>query len=175
MPSRKLKTPHISDLSLEKITRIVLIVGIISVSGAIVYTLTSPKEDDILFFLLNEEQMLKDYPTNVTQGNKVIIHIFIQNLMHETKNFQIHIYRGYSDTYIDPEVSIISNPNVTSVKVQNIVLANEEQWISDPIEVEFTEIGDNQLIICELWIKNGEQWEYLPGYVLTLRIDVIPS
>lgn len=172
---KKSENIHLPDLSLEKITRIVLIIGILSVSGAIIYTLTLPEEEDILFFLLNEEQMLRDYPTNSSIGNPVTIHLYVQNMMKDAKEFQINIFRGKNSTFIDPDISVFSNPNATHLLNQNISLKHAEEWISDPITVIFPELGENQLIICELWIKNGNSWEYLPGYVLTLRIDVLPA
>ncbi|WP_457557734.1 DUF1616 domain-containing protein [Candidatus Harpocratesius sp.] len=162
------------ELSLEKITRIVLVVGIICVSGAIIYTLTIPEEEDVLFFLLNENRVLRDYPTNVTQGEKIITYVFIQNLLGESHDFQIRCYRGKAETFIDPQIGVATNSNVTLIDNQNISLGNKEEWISNQINITFPEVGSDQLVLYELWIKIGDSWHYLPNYLLTLRIDVLP-
>ncbi len=39
-----------TSLTWTKITRVILIVGILGVSGAIIYTISQPEEEDLLFF-----------------------------------------------------------------------------------------------------------------------------
>lgn len=126
------------------------------------------------FFLLNENKVLRDYPTNVTQEEKITTFIFIQNLLGESHDFQIRCYRGKAETYLNPQIGVATNTNVTFISSQNISLGNKEEWISNQINITFPEVGTNQLALYELWIKNGDSWEYLPNYLLTLRIDVLP-
>jgi len=86
-----------SGLTLEKITKIVLIAGIIIISGAMIYTFTKTEEPDLLFFILNENQELKDYQTNSTVGENVSVYAMIENHLGKTEDFSVRVYRGNSN------------------------------------------------------------------------------
>ena len=100
-----------SGLTLEKITKIVLIAGIIVISGAMIYTFTKPEEPDLLFFLLNENQEMKDFQTNSTVGENVSVYTFIENQLGQTENFSVRVYRGNSDISINKSIGVSENIN----------------------------------------------------------------
>ncbi len=162
-----------SGLTLEKITKIVLIAGIIVISGAMVYTFTKPEEQDILFFILNDQKELKDYPTNSTVNENVSVYAFIENHLGYTENFSVRVYRGNSNITINDSVGVSENVNATYLFNYTYTLENEESIVSEMINVSFSEAGPNQLIIIELWINTDNGWEYYPGYILFLRLLII--
>ena len=160
-----------SGLTLEKITKIVLIAGIILISGAMIYTFTKPEEPDVLFFILNENQELKDFPTNSSVGENVSIYAFIENHLGYTENFSVRVYRGNTDISINDSIGVSENVNATYLYNYTFTLENEQSMISDMINVSFFETGLNSLII-ELWINTDNGWEYYPNYILFLRISI---
>ncbi len=160
-----------SGLTLEKMTKIVLIVGIIIISGAMIYTFTKPEEQDVLFFILNENQELKDFPTNSSVGENVSIHALIENHLGYTENFLVRVYRGNTDISINKSIGVSENVNADYLYNYTYTLENEQSLISDMINVTFFETGLNSLII-ELWINSDNGWEYYPNYILFLRISI---
>lgn len=167
MPTTKPSAPE-----LEKITRIVLIIGIISVSGAIIYTLTLPEEEDLLFFVLNEDQALRDYPTNSTVDESLILYTFIQNSLGEPYNFTVNVFLCENTTIIDPQQSLFQNPHAEFYINQSKLLDNKEEWISNPFSIEFDTPGQNQIIGFELWIYEEGIWTFKSNYILTIHIDI---
>ena len=162
-----------SGLKLNTITRIVLVMGIIFILGATIYTVTRPEEDDLLFFVLNEDQLMKDFPTNTTVGNSVSFHTYIENHLQHQTTFAVMIYRGESDIPLNISTGVVNHPQATYLENQTITLDDGEGWISDKIGVEFPSAGNNQPIILELWVNTTQGWQYIPEFMLTLRISVI--
>ncbi len=161
-----------SGLTLEKITKIVLIAGIIIISGAMIYSFTKPEEQDVLFFILNENQELKDFPTNSTVGENVSIYALIENHLGYTENFSVRVYRGNADISINDSIGVSENINAAYLYNYTYTLENEQSMISDMINVSFYETGINQSIIIELWINEDNAWGYYPGYILFLRLSI---
>ena len=160
-----------SGLTLEKITKIVLIAGIIIISGAMIYSFTRPEEPDVLFFILNENQELKDFPTNSSVGENVSIYAFIENHLGYTENFSVRVYRGNTDISINDSIGVSENVNAEYLYNYTFTLENEQSLITDMINVSFFETGLNSLII-ELWINTDNGWEYYPIFTLFLKISV---
>ncbi|QEE15724.1 DUF1616 domain-containing protein [Promethearchaeum syntrophicum] len=161
-----------SGLTLEKITKIVLIAGIIVVSGAMIYTFTKTEEPDLLFFLLNENQEMKDFQTNSTVGENVSIYTFIENQLGYTENFSVRVYRGNSNISINRSIGVSENINASYLFNYTYTLENEQSIISDMIDVSFIEAGLNQSIILELWTFTENGWDYFPEYILIQRFAV---
>ena len=161
-----------SGLTLEKITKIVLIAGIILISGAMIYTFTKPEEPDVLFFILNENQEFKDFPTNSSVGENVSIHALIENHLGYTENFSVRVYRGNTDISINDTIGVSENINAAYLYNYTYTLENEQSMISDMINVSFYETGLNQSIIIELWINTDNGWEYIPNYILIQRLSI---
>jgi uncharacterized membrane protein len=162
-----------SGLTLEKITKIVLIAGIIIISGAMIYTFTKPEEQDVLFFILNENQEMKDYQTNSTVGENVSVYAFIENYLGYSENFSVRVYRGNSNISINVSIGVSENINATYLFNYTYTIENEKSIISDVINIPFFETGLNQKILLELWIKTDNGWEYLPGYILIQDLSIV--
>lgn len=159
-------------LSLNKMTRIVLLVGIIVVSGAMVYTLTRPEEEDVLFFILNEDQVMKDFPVNASVNEPVSVHAFVENHLQRTAEFSVRIYRGNTNLTHNISIGVENNPNATYLFNQTKMLENEASWITPMINVTFPFAGLDQQIVLELWINTDFGWRYLAEYIIYLRIRV---
>ena len=158
-------------LSLQKITRIVLLVGIIVVAGAMVYTLTRPEEEDVLFFVLNEDQVMKDFPVNTTVDQPVSLHAYVDNHLQRTTEFCVQIYRGNENLSINSSIGMENNSNAKYLFNHTKTLENEDSWITPMINVSFSSPG-NQTILLELWVKTDFGWRYIPDYILIVRIEV---
>ncbi len=161
-----------SGLTLEKITKIVLIAGIIVISGAMIYTFTKPEEQDVLFFILNENQELKDFQTNSTVGENVSVYVLIENHLGYTEDFAVRVYRGNSNISTNISIGVSENVNAVYLYNHTYTLENEKSMISDMINVSFYETGLNQSIIIELWINTENGWEYIPNYILIQRFSI---
>ncbi len=158
-------------LSLQKITRIVLLVGIIVVAGAMAYTLTRPEEEDVLFFVLNEDQVMKDFPVNITVDHPVSLHAYVDNHLQRTAEFCVRVYRGGVNFSINSSIGVDGNSNAEYLNNQTRILENEESWTTSMINVSFSSPG-NQTILLELWVKTDFGWRYIPEYILFVRIEV---
>jgi len=161
-----------SGLTLEKITKIVLIAGIIIISGAMIYTFTKTEEPDLLFFILNENQELKDYQTNSTVGENVSVYAMIENHLGKTEDFSVRVYRGNSNISTNVSIGVSENINATYLFNYTYTLENEQTKISDMINVTFYESGPDQKIILELWINRDNGWEYIPNYILIQHFSI---
>ena len=161
-----------SGLTLEKITKIVLITGIIVISGAMIYSFTKPEEQDVLFFILNENQELKDFQTNSTVGENVSVYVLIENHLGYTEDFAVRVYRGNSNISTNISIGVSENVNAVYLYNHTYTLKNEKSMISDMINVSFYETGLNQSIIIELWINTENGWEYIPNYILIQRLSI---
>ena len=161
-----------SGLKLNTITRVVLVMGIIFILGATIYTVTRPEEPDILFFILNENEVMKDFPTNTTVGETVSLHAFVENNLLHQATFAVMIYRGESNIPLNISMGVADQPQATYLRNQTITLDDGEGWISDQISVEFPSVGNNQPIILELWVNTTQGWQYIPDFMLILRISV---
>ena len=162
------------SLTWTKITRVILIVGILGISGAIIYTLSLPEEEDLLFFLLNENQSMSDYPTNVTVNGSLTFYIYIHNMRLEDHEYQVNCYQGDLNGTIDPMKSVANNQDFVQIASQTTDLNYTQEWISNPFDIIFQEIGNDQRLVFELWVNRDGVWEFIPDYVLTLNIDVLP-
>ena len=161
-----------SGLTLEKITKIVLIAGIIVISGAMIYTFTKPEEPDLLFFILNEDQELKDFQTNSTVGENVSVYAYIENHLGHTEDFSVRVYRGNTNISINVSIGVSENVNAVYLFNYTYTIENEQSKISDMISVPFYEAGFNQTILLELWINTDSGWEFYPNYILIQRLTI---
>ena len=160
-----------SGLTLEKITKIVLITGIIIISGAMIYTFTKTEEPDVLFFVLNENQESKDFQTNSTVGENVSVYAFIENHLGYSENFSVRVYRGNANLSVNVSIGVSENVNAAYLFNYTYTIEHEQSIITEMINIPFYEIG-NQTILLELWINSDNGWEYYPTYILTQHMEI---
>ncbi len=160
--------------NLEKITRAILIIGIILTSSFIIYDLIRPKEQYILFSLENKDGKLENYPTNVSIGTPVEYRFFIINKRNEDINVSVTVHKGDNSTVVS-RIKGFEN----SMIVDNITLfiKKEQNYSSDIISVTFDKPGDNMITGVQLNLYNAttNKFEYIEGYVVYLRLKVYNS
>lgn len=161
-----------SEFSIEKMTRVILIFAIIGTTGALIYVTTRPAESDILFFVLNQDQALRDYPTNATVGENVTVYAYIENILGFATEFAVQIYWSDTNLTINPDTGVWDDPLAHFWGNYTKLLQNTESWITAPISLFFSTSGPNHMILLELWWYSGGKWQYYPDYLLFLRLEI---
>ena len=161
-----------SEFSIEKMTRVILIFAIIGTTGALVYVTTRPVESDILFFVLNQDQALRDYPTNATVGENFTIYAYIENILGFAAEFAVRIYWSDTNLTVIPETGVWGDPLAHYWGNYTKLLQNNEFWTTAPISLFFSTAGPNHMIFLELWQYYGGEWHYCSDYLLFLRLEI---
>jgi len=142
-----------SNKHFEKLLKICLIIGIIVVSGFIIYYILTPEPGYATFGILNENQEAGNYPTEASVNETISFYVTVGNYMNRDFSFQIQVKKGNKDTLMVPNVP--TNGSLDFI-VGNFTLSNGGVWISEKLNISFSQIGNNQIIITELWqIKNN--------------------
>ena len=168
---KKLKDMDITnDENLVQITRVVLIIGILLTTTFILFNLFKPEDQNLLFALENEHQELGNYPTSCAPGENVTFHYYIQNEENRDYHLKIAIFQGDNDTIISEETGAT---NVTYLWNETITVKAHQDY-RNQTTVVFAEQGENQIVGVELYTLNDDtqEYEYLQGYTLFLRINV---
>ncbi len=132
----------------ENILKILLIIGIIIISGFIIYALLTPEPGYITFGVLNYNKKAENYPTNAAVNESITFYVSVGNYLNRDFSFHIEILKGNNDTILGPSPSL----NATSfVNSSIITLPHSVDWISSAFNVSFSQAGMNQIIIAELW------------------------
>ncbi len=152
----------------DKFLKLLLIIGIIVISGFIAYAIFTPRPGYITFGLLNSEKKAENYPTITATGENVTFHVSVANYLNQDFSFRLEILKGDNNTIIGPSPSVNS---YSYLNLSTVNLHHGEIWISSSLNVSFSQPGNDQIIIAELWEMDGETikkfWE-----VLTLRLNV---
>ncbi|MHA1460603.1 MAG: DUF1616 domain-containing protein, partial [Promethearchaeota archaeon] len=148
--------------------KILLIIGIIIISGFIVYALLTPEPGYITFGVLNSDKKAENYPTNATVGENVTFYVSVGNYLNRDFSFRIEILKGNNETNLGPTGS--SNA-ISFLNSSTIELQHGENWISSAFNVSFSLLGNNQTIIAELWETNiGPNDKYWEIFWIRLNI-----
>ena len=132
----------------DKILKILLIIGIVIVSGFIIYAVLTPKPGYWYLGILNSDKKAENYPTNAAVDENITFYISVGNYLNRDFSFHLEILKGNNDTVLGPFPSINAT---TFVNSSTITLQHREVWISSAFNVSFSQAGTNQTIIAELW------------------------
>ncbi|HEC39658.1 hypothetical protein LCGC14_0943540 [marine sediment metagenome] len=103
--------------------------------------------------ILNEDKKAEDYPTRAAVNDTISFYVTVGNHLKRDLSFQVQVKRGNKDTKLAPDVP--TNGSLDFI-VGNFTISNREDWISQKLNISFSQIGENQIIITELWqIKNN--------------------
>jgi uncharacterized membrane protein len=131
----------------DKLVKISLIIGIVVISGFIIYYLFTPEPGYVTFGILNSDKEAENYPTNATVGENISFYISVGNYLRRDFNFRVEILQGNNDTLLTSSGSVNAssyfNTSVTS-------LNHKMQWISEMLNISFPLPGSNQFMIAEL-------------------------
>ncbi len=156
--------------NLVKITKIILLIGIILTSCFIIYEIIKVEPGYYTYGLLNSEGYAQDYPTQIKINENVTLYTTVGNFLNEDLTFSIHILKGNYSTWINSE----SGSNGTLIrKFPNITLQHGNEWISDAQNISFSNTGQNRTIIFELWKIENNLEIYLDILTITLNVTEI--
>ena len=156
-----------SNKQFEILLKISLIIGIIIVSGFIIYYLLTPEPGYVTFGILNEDKKAENYPTTATINETIPFFITVENYLNQDFSFQVKIKKGDDNTLMSP--TIPSNGTLDFI-MGNFTLDHKSDWISSQLNISFSQLGENQIIIAELWqIKNSIEEFY---DILWLRLNI---
>ncbi|MFX1406404.1 MAG: DUF1616 domain-containing protein [Promethearchaeota archaeon] len=131
----------------DKIVKISLIIGVIVISGFIIYYLLTPEPGYVTFGVLNSDKKAENYPTNATVGENISFYISVGNYLRRDFNFRIEILKGDNNTLLTSSGSI----NASSYLNTSITNLNHKmQWMSEMLNISFSQPGTNQIMIAEL-------------------------
>ena len=139
-----------SKKQFDLLLKICLIIGIIVVSGFIIYYIITPEPGYVHLGILNSEKKAENYPTNATVGQNISFYITVENQMKREFSFRAEILTGddNNNTILSSSGSINATSNFNTTK---ITLSHNQFWISEMLNVSFYLQGANQTIIVEIW------------------------
>ncbi len=161
------KDSKISNILFEKLVKISLIIGIIVVSGFILYYFLTPEPGDITFGILNENQEAGSYTKKAQVNETIFFYLTVGNYLNRDFIFHIEIKKGNSTTHLSP---IIPSNGTLDYSIGNFTLRNNEFFMSNQLNISFSEVGEDQMIIAELWQINRGIDEYFDILYLQLNI-----
>ena len=153
----------------EKIVITSLIIGILIVTGFIIYYILTPEPGFVVFGLLNSEKKAENYPTEAKVNESVSFYVSVENYLNRDFTYRVEILKGDNNTILsstEPAKNATSYYNTTQ-----ITLKHSETWISEMLNVSFSQPGANRRIIIELWeIKTSGIEKYFNNLFLWLTI-----
>jgi len=156
----------ISNKHFEKLLKVCLIIGIVIVSGFIIYYVLTPEPGYATLGILNEEQKAENYPTEATINETISFYLTVGNYLDREFTFRFKIMKGNKHTVMS---SSGSNGSLF-LTIGNFTLEpNNERTFGD-YNITFSEVGTNQIIIAELWQIKNEVEEFYN--IIYLRLNI---
>ncbi|MFX1428037.1 MAG: DUF1616 domain-containing protein [Promethearchaeota archaeon] len=150
----------------DTILKICLIIGIIIISGFIIYFVLKPEPGFVTFGILNENQEAENYPTQASVNETISFYMTVDNYLDKVFNFNIKIKKGDNTTVLSSTGS-----NGTLQYMINSSINHKEKWVSNKLNISFSQIGANQIIIAELWQNFVSKPEEFYN-ILWLRLNI---
>ena len=156
----------ITNKHFDQVVKISLIIGIIIVSGFIVYYLLNPEPGYVTFGILNENQKAENYQREASINETIPFYLSVGNYLDRDFMFRFKIKKGNNNTVLN---STYSNGTLYQT-IGNFTLNPKEFQIYGEYNVSFSEEGNNQIIIAELWQIKHEIEELFIIHYLRLNI-----
>ncbi len=158
----------VSYKQFEKLLTVSLLIAIIVVGGFIIFYFLTPEEGFVLFGYKQKnpntgEWEAENYQTNATIGEQINFSVEVINYMKRDFTFRVKILKGDNDTIIQMGSGTTIGVNLT-ITTDNITLSHGQKWNSGLLNVTFSQIGENHIILMELWqiLDEGEMfWDNL--------------
>jgi len=150
----------------DSLLKICLIIGVIVVSGFIIYSVFSPEPGYITFGILNENQEAENYQTEASINESISFYLTVENNLAKEFSFSVKIKKGNSNTILSSMGS-----NGTLEYMINDTLNYSNIWVSNKLNVSFSQLGANQIIIAELWQIGNNEIEKIFD-ILWLRLNI---
>ncbi len=156
-----------SNKHFEKLLKICLIIGIIVVSGFIIYYILTPEPGYATFGILNENQEAGNYPTEASVNETISFYVTVENQLNREFSFRIEVLKGDNETVVTSSGSINATSYFNTTKT---ILLNKQFWMSEMLNISFSQPGANQTIIVELWEIKSEIEEFY--FILYLWLNI---
>jgi len=166
MKENKKESENNSKNQFARIVKISLLIGICVVSGFIIYYSLTPEPGYIYFGVLENGEELENYTIDAKIDEPINFSVIVGNYMNRDYQFRVKVLKGDNNTILYPGPS----NGTLEYTFENTSLAHRTTWISNTINVSFSAIGSNQIIIMELWEIKSEV-EYFFD-ILWLRLNV---
>lgn len=153
----------------DKLLTVCLLIGILIISGFIIYYLLTPEPPFTTFTILNEDKKMENYPTNATVGESIYFYVEIGNYLEREATFGVNISKGDGDTILGSDGAKNAELNYT---ISNITLQHNDEWSSDQLNISFY-IPGNRTIIAELFERSSSGFRFIN--ILYLRINITLS
>lgn len=157
-----------SNRQFQKIVKFSLILGILVVSGYIVYYVLTPEEGYVGFGILNHDEKAEDYPTTAKVNQSIYFYATVDNYLDHDFTFKLIILKGDNETKLSSKGSKHAEKCFTTDKK---TLKPEEEWMTKQLSISFQENGTGQILIVEIWKYNEDNsrdfWD-----ILYLRLDI---
>ncbi|MFX1385748.1 MAG: DUF1616 domain-containing protein [Promethearchaeota archaeon] len=161
------KDLKISNKHFDKLLKICLIIGIIVVSGFIIYFVVTPELGYVAFGILNENKEAENYPTEAVVNETIPFYLTVGNYLDRDFRFRFKILKGNNETILSSSGSKNASLYLTN---GNFTLKPNEFKTYGEFNITFSEIGEDQIIITELWqIKHEIEEFYL---ILYLKLNI---
>ena len=150
----------------DTLLKICLVIGIVVISGFIIYHAFKPEPGFVTFGILNENQEAENYPTEASQSENISFYLTVENDLDRDFVFNVKVLKGDNNTILSSTGS-----NGTFAFMMNGSLKHKELWKSSKLNISFPQIGANQIIIAELW----QDFESKPEEffnILWLRLNI---
>ncbi|MFX1329411.1 MAG: DUF1616 domain-containing protein [Promethearchaeota archaeon] len=155
-----------SNKQFEVILKVCLIIGIIIVSGFIIYYIFTPEPGYVTFGILNENQEAENYPTKASVNETISFYLTVGNYLDREFSFRFKIMKGNNKTNLSSRPS----NGTLYLTIGNFTLENNIEQVYGSYNISFSEVGEDQIIIAELWqIKNAAEQFY---NILYLRLNI---
>ncbi len=135
-------------IEFDKLLKLLLILGIIIISGFIIYAFLTPKPGRLYFGILNSDKKAEDYPTEAAVDANITFYISVGNYLNRDFSFRIEILKGDNETVLGSSPSLNA---ISFVNSSTFTLLHKAEWISNAFNISFSQPGNNQSIIAELW------------------------
>ncbi len=155
-----------SNRQFEVLLKICLIIGILIVSGFIVYYILTPEPGYVTFGILNEDRRAENYPTEAPANETISFYVTVGNYLDREFAFRFKILKGNNDTLVG---SFPSNGSLF-LTVGDFILESNIERIFGVYNVSFSEVGADQRIIVELWEIKDESEVFYNNLFLWLNI-----
>ena len=147
--------------------KVCLVIGIIIISGFIIYYIFTPEPGYTALGILNEERKAENYPTEARVNETISFYVTVENQLEREFSFRIEILKGDNETIVNSSGSIYALSYFNTTKT---TLLHNQFWMSDSLNISFSQPGADQRIIVELWEIKDESEVYYNNLYLWLNI-----
>ncbi|MGV9172735.1 MAG: hypothetical protein ACOC44_04505 [Promethearchaeia archaeon] len=168
-PSKGKNEENSSYQSFQNIVKISLILGIIVVSGFIIYYLLTPEPGIVGFGILNSEKKAEDYPKNITANEPIYFYAYVDNQLERSFTFVIKIFKGDNETELSSNGSENTDLNFTTEKT---TLEPKKDWLSEKLSISYGVNGTGRILILELWEITTENQKEQFYDIVYLRLNI---